>query len=257
MSVNKDLSKEEAIRAIRAGFGKVLANVAFQCSAPIYWFTITRGSRGTVMNSGTIFFVDAGHGPIGITARHVIEGYREAHANNPDTACEVGGLLIDPLTDLIAEDPLRDIATLQVNFEQLKKIGKTVHVNPREWPPKPPEVSEGVFFGGYLGSLRSERPGVIQWGFGGGLDIVANVHDDRISICFNREDWVPQEDVQPPMQGAPWGGVSGGPVFAVVENHIVSWRLAGVAKEFNSNFELLYASSLSRIRPDGSIGEPV
>jgi hypothetical protein len=38
-----------------------------------------------------IFFVDAGYGPIGITARHVIAGYREAHANNPDTACEGGG----------------------------------------------------------------------------------------------------------------------------------------------------------------------
>jgi hypothetical protein len=92
MGPNKDVSKEEAIRIIQAGFSKVLHDVAFQCSAPIYWFTIEGGRRGKVLNNGIIFFVDAGQGPIGVTAKHVIEGYREAHTNNPHTICEVGGL---------------------------------------------------------------------------------------------------------------------------------------------------------------------
>jgi len=79
------------------------------------------------------------------------------------------------------------------------------------------------------------------------------VHKDHISVQFCREDWVPTAGLTQPAVGEPWGGVSGSPLFAVVENSVISWRLAGVVTEFGSNFEILYASSLWRVRPDGSI----
>jgi hypothetical protein len=247
--------KEEASRAIRAGFAKVLRELAFACSAPIYWYSDMGPSRSAVMNSGTIFFVDAGHGPIGVTARHVIQAYREATLAHPHIICQIASVPIDPLKALIAEDSRRDIATLRVDSGQLQQIDKIAHENPRQWPPKPPEVGKGVFFGGYLGKERRESPGAITWLFAGGLDIAANVYDDYLSIRFSREDWVKEEGIEWPTEGGPWGGVSGGPVFAVVENHIYSWRLAGVATEFNCAFEILRAASLRDVGPDGSMNE--
>src|ERR1700687_2549223 len=245
------LSKEKAIHVIRAGFVRVLMDVAFQCSTPIYWFTASRGRRGPVLNNGTAFFVDAGAGAFGVTACHVIEGYRTAVRKDPATRCELGGINFDPMKVLIGEDRRSDIATFRVEPTLPKILDRIAHQNPRGWPPKPPEVGKGIFFGGYPGKYRIERPGVIQWTFDGGLDVAASVHEDHISIHFSREDWVPEEGVEPPQPGEPWGGVSGAPVFAVVQNGVVSWRLAGVATEFGTTFEILHVSSLSRVRPDG------
>jgi hypothetical protein len=247
--------KEESSRVIQAGFAKVLRELAFTCSAPIYWYSNMGSSRSAVMNSGTIFFVDAGHGPIGVTARHVIQAYREAALALPHVRCQIANVAIDPLSALIAEDARRDIATLCVDSGQLQQIGKIAHQNPCDWPPKPPEVDKGVFFGGYLGKKRRERPWVISWLFAGGLDIATSVHDDYLAIRFSREDWIKEEGVEWPTEGESWGGVSGGPVFALVVNHVYSWRLAGVATEFNSTFELLYAASLRHVSPDGSMTE--
>ena len=249
----KPISKEEGVQAIRSGFAKVLLDVAFDCSAPLYWFSTADNKRGPVANNGTVFFVDAGVGSFAITARHVLQGYREAVRVDAHTLCEIGGVGFDVLESLIAEDREADIATLRINDETLTKIGRVPHVNPRTWPPKPPEIDKGVFFGGYPGRHRVEEPDVIQWGFAGGLDVTTAVHKDHISVQFCREDWVPTADLPPPVIGEPWGGVSGSPLFAVVQNGVVSWRLAGVVTEFGSTFEILHASSLSRVHPDGSI----
>jgi hypothetical protein len=249
----KPISKQERIQAIRAGFAKVLLDVAFDCSAPLYWFSTANNQRGPIASNGTVFFVDAGVGPFAITAKHVLQGYRETVLRDPSTLCEIGGIYFNILGNLIAEDREADIVTLRVDDETLTKIGRFPHVNPWTWPPKPPEIDKGVFFGGYPGRYRVERSGIIQWGFAGGLDVAAAVHKDHISVQFCREDWVPTPGLAPPAIGEPWGGVSGSPLFAVVENGVVSWRLVGVVTEFGSTFEILYASSLSRVRPDGSI----
>lgn len=142
---------------------------------------------------------------------------------------------------------------MRIDDVTLRKIGRFPHASPRAWPPKPPESGQGVFFGGYTGRHRIERPGIIQWGFAGGLDVAATVHQDHVSVQFNREDWVLTAELPPPAVGEPWGGVSGAPLFAVVQNGVVSWRLAGVVTEFESTFEILYASSFSRVGSDGSI----
>ena len=247
------VSREEGIRVIRAGFAEVLLDVAFDCSASIYWFSSADDHRGPVLNNGTIFFVDAGQGPFAITARHVIEGYREAVREEPHIRCEIGGVDFDFLGNLIAESKKADIVTLRIEDSLLDKIGRVPHVNPKEWPPKPPEIGKGVFFGGYPGRHRVESPGIIRWGFSGGLDIAASIHADHISVKFSREDWVSRTNLVPPEVGEPWGGVSGAPLFAVVQTNVVSWRLAGVVIEFGSTYEILNASSLSQVGPNGSI----
>ncbi len=248
------IEKEHAVRVILSGFVRVLLDVVFDCSAPIYWFKVTRGQRGPVLNNGTVFFVDAGAGPFAVTAKHVLDGYRTAVHEHPHTLCEIGGVSFDLLSNLIAEDRHTDIATLRIDGEILARIRRAPHNNPRAWPPRPPELGKGVFFGGYPGKHRFEEPRIIEWGFAGGLDIAATIHDDHVSIRFNRENWVVADSLpSPPELGAPWGGISGAPLFAVVQNGVVSWRLAGVVTDFQETYEILRASSLSRVCPDGSI----
>src|SRR6266508_666319 len=104
--------------------------------------------------------------------------------------CEIGGIGYDLLDNVIAEDRTADLATLRIDEETLRRVRRTPHQNPRAWPPKSPEFGKGVFFGGYPGKYRVEDPGILHWGFAGGLDVATIVEEDHISVRFNRDDWV-------------------------------------------------------------------
>lgn len=70
---------------------------------------------------------------------------------------------------------------------------------------------------------------------------------------FEREHWVHRPDRPEPPQGAEWGGVSGGPLFALFETHVVYYQLVGVISEYSNTLEMLVATPARFISSDGSI----
>ena len=74
--MNEEELKREAIRAIEAGFADQLFGIAFNCTAPIYWYGASGSDLDDPTNNGTVFFVDAGSGPFCVTAQHVRESRR-------------------------------------------------------------------------------------------------------------------------------------------------------------------------------------
>lgn len=245
--------KRQAIEQIQAGFADPLFEIALLCSAPIYWFEVRGGRPLPPLNSGTVTFVDAGAGPFAITADHVYRGYLDDRASLAGVNCQISSELFDPEDRLISRSTDADLATFCLDSGEIASMSKLAHGAPLPWPPTPPPEGSGIFLGGYPGHERSVMGDAIEWGFARGLEVATAPREDRLSIVFNRENWVCQDRQPTPEVGYRWGGVSGGPVFELIQKPLISWRLCAIVTEFSQSFEILFASALARVRADGSI----
>lgn len=168
--------------------------------------------------------------------------------------CQIWDLPFNPEARLIARDLNLDIATFRITEAEVDTINKQIH-RASQWPPSPPELSKGVFLIGYPGHEKRRSEDSIGWGIYPLLLTATSVHDDKIVCQLNREEWVNIFDGSefsdfPPKQSL--AGLSGAPLWTLVENPILSWRLAGIVSEFNENFELLDVRRPNRINPDGT-----
>jgi hypothetical protein len=124
------------------------------------------------------------------------------------------------------------------------------------WPPSIPPAGTSVVFTGFPGL------GTIRTGYRDSThrDVTFSANLDRVNefdISVVRPPDSEMVDVfgkgMPPRH-IDLGGMSGGPVFSVVEAHgIVSWALAGVLYEYGSDFEILKAVRADLIARDGIV----
>ncbi len=153
----------------------------------------------------------------------------------------------------MSESIQRDIVTFAISRSELAFLGVQAH-SPATWPAQPPQEGKGIILGGFRGFERIQNGLQVQWGFCHGLGPATSVHQDTIAIQFEREEWEQIEGLPEPQPGEPWGGVSGGPVFAMYEGPPVRWSAVAVIKEFSQDFEIIFASMLTDIRPNGTFG---
>ena len=71
---------------IAAEFGKAELEFVTSITAPIFW--VIRDARG-LPRSGSAFFLDAGKGPFGVTAQHVIAKWRTDHCSSNVEALKI------------------------------------------------------------------------------------------------------------------------------------------------------------------------
>ena len=83
-----------------------------------------------------------------------------------------------------------------------------------------------------------------------------SVQAETVAIQFERNEWEQIEGLKEPRPDEPWGGVSGGPVFAMYEGPPVHWAAIAVITEFSQDFEIIFGCMLSEIQPDGTFGSP-
>ena len=69
------LTVEEAKALIKAGLGKAELGFVVSIAAPLYW--VMRQDGKLKARNGSAFFLDAGDGPFGVTAAHVVAEWRE------------------------------------------------------------------------------------------------------------------------------------------------------------------------------------
>lgn len=255
-------TREQAIALLRKGLDKALQMAAAQYVMPICWIAAEKG-RPLILGNGSAFMVDAGCGPLLVTANHVYTESCIAHAKRPDTVCLVGNLVRFPLPQrLIASDSIYDVATFRVLPEEVEKFrrdGKFVLSGGQpNWPPRPPESERGVFFVGFPGDGRQMRPYragnlvEIDWTGYTALAIATSVSDDNITVLLEhdmRYD-VGHRSTVPPDWAL--GGCSGAPLLTLVDhNSLYSWRLGGVIYE--SSAEIIKAARTDCLNPDGSV----
>lgn len=259
---------EGQARALMARLGRAENELCASLTAPLYW-VIREGDGRYRTRTGSAFFLDAGEGVFGVTASHVIEGWREDRAVTKIAAVQLGDIPLD-LEDrhaIIAEHPDIDIATFRITEPEVREVGKTVLRGlQKTWPPAPPDRERGVYFAGFPGKeVQWLSRNEISFAVATGGGIASSISERDVSSLIDRDQIIPVLGEGLPPENYDFGGISGGPMLTVVEAQggIRSWRLAGVIyqgpntaeneNEAIPGFEVIRARRADFIRPDGSL----
>ncbi|MGD0187899.1 MAG: hypothetical protein ABSC25_21990 [Roseiarcus sp.] len=233
MSLQQQLSVEEAKAIMHGGLGIYELQLVTSFCTPLYW--VIRNSDLTFLTrNGTAFFLDAGRGPFGVTACHVIDGWRKSEAENDAGPLRLAGqgssIVLDWDARVIDANTEIDIATFSVTDAEVKTLGKTVLTGyQKTWPPGPPEVNCGIYYCGYPGvGTRYLSATEVVFGAVPGSGIASSVSDKDISTLIEREHLTAALGGGIPPENFDFGGISGGPMITVVQSSLRSWALAGV-----------------------------
>jgi hypothetical protein len=145
-----------------------------------------------------------------------------------------------------------DLVTFEIRSAEFDRLDRRTV----QWPPSIPRVGQSVIMAGFPGvGKRLTGPSTATFGLFHALTGVDSVNEGDISMVRPPDD----EVVDVAGKGLPprafdMGGMSGGPVFAVLENAgIVSWFLAGVIYECHINLEITKAVRADRIDENGMV----
>lgn len=221
------LTIDQAKDLAAGGFGKTILRTAGSYVVPMTWAK-SLDPQGVHLTNGTAFFVRTPRAVFGVTAAHVVKQFLQDKAHDPRTVC---GLVdsdteVDLQRDLIDIGRTVDIATFRVEEGVISRLNKQPMTS---WPPKTPQIGKGVFYAGFPGQVR-ERQGPREFSFGlcSGAGIADDVDAEKIVTSIKRDELVDTLGYGLPPEGFEFGGMSGGPLLALMETGIVSWSLAGV-----------------------------
>ena len=229
-------SEKEARAVISAGLGRAELELATSFTAPLYWIIREADGKYRVRN-GSAFFLDAGAGPFGVTANHVIDGWRQDRAHGNVVALQLG---LDLQLDLEGEHAIiaahqgLDVATFRITANEIKRIGKQILTGyQKSWPPSPPEQGRGIYYSGFPATETIWlSPRAISFGAAPGGGVASSVSETDISMLIEQQSLIAVMGGGSPPENYNFGGMSGGPVLTVVETSaICSWVLAGVIYE--------------------------
>jgi hypothetical protein len=259
---------EAQARAIMSVLGKVEGEFAASVSVPIFWI-IREDERQFRALNGTGFFLNTGERLFGVTANHVLEGWRSDREKEEVIALQFGDLPFDPegQNAIIGAHADIDIATFEVSPEEVLKVGKTVVKGYQsEWPPCPPQQGRGIYYAGFPGVEKIWlSPREISFGvaFAGG--VASSVSETDVSSLIEREYIMPVRDGPPlPPENYNFQGISGGPMFSVIDHRgLRTWAIAGVIYQGPNTeldpetaipgLEIIKARRSHFILPDGSV----
>jgi hypothetical protein len=259
----EEFDRAKATALFKSGLGKAEGELIASIVTPIYWYHQTAG--GLAVRNGSIFFLDCGEGCFGVTAAHVVEGYRQDAAAHPSLICQIGHDLIINVEDrLIDIDPQIDIATVRISTDEVARLGKIVYAGAgKAWPPKPPTKDRGIIFAGFPGRERLfPTPRAIVFGVFSLGGIASSVSERDVCYQIERSELIDilGKGIMP--EDYDMGGVSGGPMLTIVEqNGLRLTRLAGVVycgPDVGSlhkidGFDLVRARRADFLLPDGSL----
>lgn len=208
----------------------------------------------SIRANGTLSYVRAGEHIFGVTAAHVLVEYL-ADAQTPGCVLQLGNA--EFRADIIDMSERLDLATLRLDEEVIRSIGKEIMPVSLCRPQDVPQEGRGIMMCGYIGEDRRELPNrQISWGMLGVVGISRRVSVDQFT-------WAPDHNCHIPVSGVPQlprnknlGGISGGPLIAWFESpktNFTYFSLAGVVKEASAELEYVVATRSHFIRPDGRI----
>lgn len=227
---------EAQARAIMSVLGRVEGEFAASVTVPIFWI-LREGERRFRARNGSGFFLNTGERLFGVTANHVLEGWRSDQTANQVVALQIGDLPfeIEGRNAVISANSDVDIATFQISPEEVGKLGKTaLRGYQSEWPPVPPQQGRGIYYAGFPGVEKIWlSPREISFGVAYGGGVASSVSELDVSSLIERDYMMPVQDgPQLPPENYNFQGISGGPMLSVIEHRgLRTWALAGVIHE--------------------------
>jgi len=107
--------------------------------APFWWSIQLGDEPATILNNGTICYVDTGTRELGVTADHVFNKYLEHIGQHGTDAvrCQLGGPSISPEKHLIDRNQRWELATFEIPEVLVTAAFRTPRSqhNPEQWPP--------------------------------------------------------------------------------------------------------------------------
>lgn len=268
MSINEQLSIDEAKAIMHGGLGRCELELVTSFCAPLYWAVRSHDQKIRSRN-GTAFFLDAGQGVFGVTACHVIEGWRVSRRSEDAGPLRLAGngssVALDWNARFIDMHPCIDIATFRITHAEVQQLGKTVLTGYQKmWPPGPPAERCGIYYCGYPG-VGTRHPSVreVVFGVAPGSGIATSVSEKDISTLIEREHLMPALGDGIPPENFDFRGISGGLMLTVIQNKLRSWALSGVIyqgpnvsedpNEAIAGLEIIKARRAHFILPDGKL----
>lgn len=244
-----------------SGYLKQIREFAMARCAPFFWSSQEPGQPAKIVHNGTITYVATGQRELGITNAHVYNQYEKDRAALSDIEAQFGGSTIYPEQRLIDRNAKLDLAALDVPklFLDSNLAGKK-HNRPPGWPPTRLKAGELVIYGGYPGALKEPKTGEIVWPFQSFTWWVSEVTDSNIvlHVDFPNLLWPGHEEEK---FNENLGGISGGPVFRVVETADpatkkiakVHFELVGIIYEFSAMVDSAFARHIDNVLADGTL----
>lgn len=232
---------------------------------PLFWHIGVR--NGGVPTGASPFILRFPQRLVAVTANHVIDQYLAALKADVRTVCQLSAAQVWPEKSFIARSAKFDLATFEINAEQLGNIGADTIDCCGNWPP--PDVEEGdtLTLTGFLNNERTKlAPGRYEmpaWGAHGIADAVT----EREIVTIYEPDQVlaPRHDIAKPPLGFNMSGCSGGPVFLIKQvNGLLRWFPVGLiykgpgekAEGEFASFDRIHVRRLHYLKPDGTINDP-
>ncbi len=252
---NHLITLDRARELLSGELGKVYRKILMECCAPFHW-SRRIGNKLDLCSNGTLTIVRTSERLIGVTARHVVQGYLDAREVHP-VVLQVMSAEVRDLNIIAMSSKGLDLATIELDEELLAKLGKAI-VPLSGWPPLAPEEGRGIMLAGYPGGERIFSAGSINWGLFTALGVARVVTHDQITWTVEREYEMQDASIPSLPPQADLGGVSGGPVVGWFEtaSGITQYRLCGIISQASAMLENVVAKRAEFIMPDGSVREP-
>jgi hypothetical protein len=227
-------------------------------SAPVCW---QLGDGMT--HSGSMTFLRTESHLLGLTNAHVSDAIAGC-SDETGKRCQVGGAYLDP-GRLIARHPSLDLATFDLSEVMLgpvsfladytlsKDAPRHIAATVPTWPPRPPSEGEPVMFCGYPAIYRKEiERGNVEFKFVWFAAKLQSSSERNVGIVLELKTSASYSSIGVP-PNADLGGMSGGPVFRIVdEKGIERLELAGIVYEYSELTEIALAHPLTSLAPDGT-----
>lgn len=244
-------------RLIDAGYVRAMQECAKMFTAPFWWHEdfepdeLRENPRPLTRANGTICFVDTGERILGVTNEHVFQGFVKAISTDPSIICQIGAASFDPRRHLIDCDRTLDLATFNVSEVLVNSSLSHIH-RASMWPPSQAQAGTLVILGGWPGNLRDERIGQLDAYFASFITRLDQSSSERIAAALNLAEGIPSGALVLP-ESPDLGGASGGPVFEIREQPVVSLTLVGFVYEYHRSYEIVFARHASFINADGTL----
>lgn len=174
------------------------------------------------------------------TAQHVMKEYRELRQKDGRVVFQAGTVSFDPEPRLLFESVSDDLIVLGMNGSDQKRIPALTWSCP-VWPPADPALDEYVAFAGLPTEYRINAGTELQFAIVGGILQVISASGNNFKCHMARDTVIKSRGTHVPPPGANLGGMSGGPVFRLV-NYVPD--LCGIITDFGESLEIYYMAPL-------------